>query len=343
MNLVSRWTWVLLFLTLSYGFYHFLEGYNYRVVYSIIPFLFAVQITLADSLEEVIMSHVGYQTRWFTFFIAPGTVVHELSHMFAAIFTGARVTKVNLFRPNPKTGVLGFVNFVQPLDSVAVLRDFLIGFAPFFGCGFVFLVFNLFFGGQLWHVAGQAQIFDLYDFRSFTYDVNMAMVSSAAKLNYRSLFTYLVFYLQFCFLVGAAPSSVDFKGAFKALTRSFSGTISFLVMLAFFFIASQNTTGSGMAYTIAYYIGYFLKLVVVILLLSNVQLFFAIPAAYLAIQMSQIKGIVKTIPVTSSFLAFYLLAPSWGFKSSFAVAFTILVSTLVFLKNQDTFLKQQPG
>lgn len=69
----------------------------------------------ADRLERLALNfiarHWGREwallfCSWLTF---PGVVIHELSHALAAIITGARITKMALFKPS-RDGTLGYVN-----------------------------------------------------------------------------------------------------------------------------------------------------------------------------------------------------------------------------------------
>jgi len=140
---------MLAFLAVSWALWHLLDGYAYRLMFSAVLLLFAVQITLSDILEDILISKVGYRTRWFTLLIAPGTVLHEMCHLLAALATGCTVTKAAMFRPNPRTGVLGYVSYTQPADKWVVFREFIVGFAPFFGCGILLLAMSAAYGGGL--------------------------------------------------------------------------------------------------------------------------------------------------------------------------------------------------
>ena len=136
-------------MTLSWLLWHFLEGFDYRMMFAAIPLLFTAQITLSDALENILISKVGYRTKWFTLLLAPGTILHELCHLMAALATGCTVTKAALFKPNPSTGVLGFVSYTQPDDKWVVFREFIVGFAPFFGCGLCLFLLSIPLGGGL--------------------------------------------------------------------------------------------------------------------------------------------------------------------------------------------------
>lgn len=73
---------------------------------------------------------------WSIIFL-PGTIIHEMSHFFAAAFTGTRIGNVEIFPSLPESGIgvkdqpksvhLGFVQTQQ----LGLIRGFLVGTAPF--------------------------------------------------------------------------------------------------------------------------------------------------------------------------------------------------------------------
>ena len=138
---------ILFFGLASYGLFRLTEGYALQPYVAFLPALLAVQIFLSDFLHLYLEYEVRVGRRWFNLLIAPGTILHELSHLFAAVFTGCYITRVSLFKPNPRTGLLGFVEYTQPRDKWIVFRNFLVGFAPFFGCGLILLIFQYFISG----------------------------------------------------------------------------------------------------------------------------------------------------------------------------------------------------
>jgi hypothetical protein len=77
-----------------------------------------------------------------------GVPVHELSHVIVAKLFRIKVVDFKLFQPDPRTGVLGYVRFVEPklqLNQLhKVIGTFLMGVAPLFGGTLVLmLAFNL--------------------------------------------------------------------------------------------------------------------------------------------------------------------------------------------------------
>lgn len=105
---------------------------------------------------------------WSLFFL-PGTIVHELSHFFAAAMTGARTGKVEIFPEflddSKKSGsvALGYVQ-TQKLNLV---QGFIVGVAPFIS-GLVLLVYlasqipNAYFSGDIATLLFQIYLFFVF-------------------------------------------------------------------------------------------------------------------------------------------------------------------------------------
>jgi hypothetical protein len=144
--------------------------------------------------------------------VFPGTVIHELSHYLACVFTGVQVRQVRLFSPQ-KNGALGWVLSAQS-DP---LRRTLIALAPFIG-GSLAIYALVRFGlpaGQLDPLAVVPG--DLVEgFRS-------SLESMAATLRQADLHqatTWLVLYVLFSLGFAVAPSTEDLAplATYAALT-----------------------------------------------------------------------------------------------------------------------------
>lgn len=61
--------------------------------------------------------------------MAPGVIMHELSHALFCVFGGVRIYKMRLFTLNRRNRVAGFVTHEEPQSF---LQNFLITFGPFF-------------------------------------------------------------------------------------------------------------------------------------------------------------------------------------------------------------------
>ena len=78
-------------------------------------------IILSYAINSILLSSVGGIYR---IFIAPGVILHELSHAFACLVTGAKVTSINVFK---KDG--GEVRHTKPI--IPIIGQIFISLAPF--------------------------------------------------------------------------------------------------------------------------------------------------------------------------------------------------------------------
>ncbi|HRY36687.1 MAG TPA: metalloprotease family protein [Candidatus Magasanikbacteria bacterium] len=66
---------------------------------------------------------------FFRLSMAPGVIIHELSHALFCIFGGIKIHKIKLYSFNPKSKIAGFVTHDEP---ESFFQNFLISFGPFF-------------------------------------------------------------------------------------------------------------------------------------------------------------------------------------------------------------------
>ena len=75
---------------------------------------------ICNTITKVLLRLFGYSVANFIMnrltFI--GVIHHELSHALFALITGAKVTKINIFKPNKNSGTLGSVNIVTRGNSI---------------------------------------------------------------------------------------------------------------------------------------------------------------------------------------------------------------------------------
>ncbi len=334
----GRFLTVLAFLLVSAGVWFILDGFGYRMLFAAVPFLLAVQITLSDALEGILMAKLNYKTKWFTFLIAPGTILHELCHLFAVLATGATVTKAALFKPDPRTGVLGYVNYAQPRDRWLVFREFIIGFAPFFGCGLLLFMFNVLHGGDLLSLLDDSPVPDLESAGDSVIALVSAVSTSMSNINYSKPAMWVVLYLQFCFGLGAAPSSTDFKGTFSSLRKHLFSALFFTAFTVSAVLVSNQYFGlGGLEERLAYAVAVALKFIIVVLLLSIALLAVGIPLAYAGVLLLEIKGIAKTVPLTAAFLVFYAVQNPYGIRYAFSAAVLAFMILLLLFRYEHLF------
>jgi hypothetical protein len=173
---------------------------------------------------------------------APGTIIHELSHFMACIFTGTPVADMKLFSPTedpPGSGrwVLGEVT----RGTGSYLGNLIISIAPFFGCtaALIFALQILIPGNVIppfpYRDLSHLTLFTLGDAVSFLFiycgTYISYLVDFILSLNPLDLRTYLFVLLTFTIAPGIAPSPSDFKHFWSAL----GVCILFLIPLAFIF------------------------------------------------------------------------------------------------------------
>lgn len=94
--------------------------------------------------KHLLVSQFGFRSLYPTAII--GTPVHELSHAILAVLFRHEVAKVKLFSPDPKTGVLGYVQHGYRNTIYQLCGCFFIGIAPLIvGAGVIFVANALFF------------------------------------------------------------------------------------------------------------------------------------------------------------------------------------------------------
>jgi len=64
-----------------------------------------------------------------------GTPIHEFSHFIAALISGHKIQELKLFKPDPRSGSLGYVAHTYNPDNFyqSIIGNTLIPIAPFFG------------------------------------------------------------------------------------------------------------------------------------------------------------------------------------------------------------------
>jgi len=148
-----------------------------------------------------VFSVSGFNTSLLYLFVFPGTVIHELSHYLACIFTGVRVRQVRLFSPQ-KNGALGWV-LSDPADPI---RRSLIALAPFIG-GSLAIYALLRFGlpsGQIDPLSVTPNNL-VEGFRASLLSITTTLRST----DLHQLSTWLILYVLFSLGFAVAPSSED--------------------------------------------------------------------------------------------------------------------------------------
>lgn len=134
--------------------------------------------------------------KWYRFFVAPGVIVHELSHAVGCLVTGAQIVEINFWKPSG-----GHVKHLQVDDPARrVLADPIIALAPIGGTFIVLLILT-------W--ALEPAIFQNLTSGSYT---DLVQAINPAQWQ-----TWLYLYLTTSLLATIAPSKTDMKYALASL------------------------------------------------------------------------------------------------------------------------------
>ncbi|MBN2014681.1 MAG: hypothetical protein JW778_05830 [Candidatus Altiarchaeota archaeon] len=316
---------VSVFVLLSIVAWHFLDGFVLRNYVALIPLLFAIQILLNDFIEVYLYAKL--KAVWFRLLIAPGTILHEVSHAVAAKLTGCQITSLSLFRFRSHDGNLGSVEYEQPRDSLSVIRCFVVGFAPFFGCGIVLVAlmnFTLEYHSGGFITPALVEANNLSPILDSMYSIVKAFYQQFSYVASKPI-VFLLLYLQVCFGLGSAPSSVDFKGVFSSLLRRPLGTIVLLLFLAAVFYLSEYPLT-------AHYVVLAFRWILFILLVSISLLLSSIPLIYVGANFALLSIRSKlAVLIVSALIYFVTRNPFLVLAAFLLVLFSIRYSWL-FIK-----------
>jgi hypothetical protein len=133
-------------------------------------------------IQQIWCLLLGRKAVYFTAWI--GTPIHELSHTLVHLLFGHEVIKVVLFKPEPETGVLGYVTYKY--DTSSILHNvgcFFAGIAP--------LVGNLGLAALVWKYSGIGE-------GAWWYQL-------------------LIYYVMICLIMHAAPSNADLHNSIPGI------------------------------------------------------------------------------------------------------------------------------
>ena len=146
-------------------------------------------------------------------FLAPGVIIHELSHSFACLLTGAKVTELSVFEAEG-----GHVTHSQP--KIPIIGTILISFAPLLFGIFLIYILSLKFG------IINLQLFTSGISRQAISEANSGVIKNLLSF---SLKNWLIFYLTISIAVTMNPSRKDIANSIG----------SFIVVLILFVVISS--------------------------------------------------------------------------------------------------------
>lgn len=154
---------------------------------------------------------------WFTGWL--GTPVHELSHAAACLLFRHRIQELVLFRPDPASGVAGYVRYTwSPRNPLALLGHGFVGVAPLFGGALsLAILLSLLLPDDL-----ARSLFRITLTEQATLGDWLVRLQSASHALLRPELwsqprSWLLAYLALCVGTHTAPSGADLKGAWPSL------------------------------------------------------------------------------------------------------------------------------
>lgn len=216
--------------------------------------------------------HIGYKwdlrlASWI------GTPTHELGHAFFCVVFGHNITEIQLFRPDPVTGTLGFVKHsYNPNNSYHQIGKFFIGVGPIiFGTvALILLSYWLLDINLIDGVGVKAASPDLGSWQTFTElfgDLwnwsSSLFVTVFSGNNFLSWQLYFFLYLDFAIGSHISLSKADLKGAWYGL-----GAIIGTLLLFNLVTGWVGDFTSEMIINIANYLGIFYAVMFFALILN---------------------------------------------------------------------------
>ena len=323
-----------------------LEEFTIRSYVALLFGFFAFQVLLNDLLESYLIKKL--KAKYFNFLIAPGTAVHEASHALVAKATGCDITKVSFFNPSQKNGVLGFVEYMQPVDRFQSMRSLVIGLAPFFGCG-IFLIALLNYLA-LEHPGMQQigpDLVDVGDISAMASTITLILAKLYQQLLYVNLADpamILILYLEFSFALGSAPSPQDISDSFNTMLKYKLEALSMVLFVISAILLIEYGPGlSDYGSIVSANAILAFKWTILLLMLSSAMLLIAIPLTLLITETVEIKGVYKILPA-ALFVAIYFAARQFldvPVETILIASGFVYVLSLFVLRHQEYFLNER--
>ena len=156
-----------------------------------------------------------------------GTPIHELGHALFCLVFGHRIEDMQLFKPDPNTGTLGYVYHTwNPKNPWHVLGNFFIGIGPIvMGCAALFALFYFLLpdSHRVWDtvVGGTAVLEGGASFGSYISvfkDSILAIIRHIFSISSVATWQFWVFlYLSICIASNIRLSWADFKHSLAGL------------------------------------------------------------------------------------------------------------------------------
>lgn len=223
---------------------------------------------IQETTQSIYRQTIGWKGVLWTAWI--GTPIHELGHVFFALIFRHKITRFSLFKPNEKTGALGFVDHSFGKYSLwQRIGNFFIGAAPMiFGSFFLFLMlyFLLPNGKQIFLPLTIEQSSVMTVLAS----LKQTLLSLFSLENLKSWNFWLFLYMSFCIASHIAPSKQDRKGMWNGFI--WIVVILFIINLIALLLGSSIT---GYILGVNQYLGVLFAIFIYAIIISFIHLLLA--------------------------------------------------------------------
>lgn len=169
----------------------------------------------------------GLLRHYYRLFVAPGVIVHELSHALGCLVTGAQITEINFWKASG-----GHVKYRHPDTPLFHLfGNPIIALAPIWGTFLIVALTTYFLAPNLirlnqyydWTIpANYWQVLDLADWRSWLYlylvtSLMATMAPSKTDMSY-ALFSLIIFGLLLAVIVAWPPTANQLETILQLLS-----------------------------------------------------------------------------------------------------------------------------
>lgn len=191
-----------------------------NMLYLIVPLV--ALIAALYVMQKTWCAVFGHKSIYLTGWI--GTPIHEISHVLMCIIFGHKVEEVSLFKPEPDSGVLGYVvHRYDPKSFYQSVGCLFIGMAPLFG--------NIVLALTIYNIA----------------------INNPEFLGHQ--LTWLpISYIIFSLVMHAAPSPADLRGSMTGVATI---VVILLPVIGLFPEQSVELTENAVSYTERYLLGLF--------------------------------------------------------------------------------------
>ena len=153
--------------------------------------------------------------------LAPGVIIHELSHAVGCLLVGAKIKEIKFF--SPKGDTLGHVTHSK--SKIPIIGQFVISIAPLIGCGLVLYLLAVLMNFPT-DYNYSLDVLDKEAFNDF-FDIIKDGFYIIKDADFKNWETWLFLYFALSLSASISPSSKDFLNMLPSII--FLGIILYLI------------------------------------------------------------------------------------------------------------------